>query len=220
MTVYGTPDPYTTSEAHATDDELASNIAANRGLPIGLPGAVAAARFVGATTSGAPTTGTFAKGDYIVDQTGTMWACTVAGSPGTWVDISSGRELAYAESSTQQTSIGTSFVDLTGLSITFTVRSRPVMVESFHPAVLSTIGVASSALLAFRDESNVDKKWALQNLPTANAFYIMTNRERINTPGTYTRKASLGRNGGSGTLTHGSNGSDAKYMAFIRAVEQ
>ena len=50
----------------------------------GLPGATAASRHAGATASGAPTTGTFAVGDFIVDQSGAMYVCIVAGTPGTW----------------------------------------------------------------------------------------------------------------------------------------
>ena len=50
----------------------------------GLPGATAASRHAGATASGAPTTGTFAVGDFVVDQTGAMYVCTIAGTPGTW----------------------------------------------------------------------------------------------------------------------------------------
>jgi len=50
----------------------------------GIPGATAASRHAGATASGAPTTGTFAVGDFIVDQSGAMYVCTVAGTPGTW----------------------------------------------------------------------------------------------------------------------------------------
>ena len=50
----------------------------------GLPGATAASRHAGATASGAPTSGTFAVGDYVVDQSGAMYVCTVAGTPGTW----------------------------------------------------------------------------------------------------------------------------------------
>ncbi|MFN2466142.1 MAG: beta strand repeat-containing protein [Candidatus Dormibacteria bacterium] len=50
-----------------------------------LTGAVAATRYVGGIASGAPTTGTFAVGDFVVDQTGKVWVCTVAGTPGTWV---------------------------------------------------------------------------------------------------------------------------------------
>jgi len=51
----------------------------------GQVGAQAASRYAGATISGAPTTGSFLVGDYVVDQTGGIWICTVAGSPGTWV---------------------------------------------------------------------------------------------------------------------------------------
>ena len=58
-------------------------------LPVvsgGLTGALAAARFVGGTASGSPSSGgPFAAGDFVVDQSGNMWVCTVAGSPGTWV---------------------------------------------------------------------------------------------------------------------------------------
>jgi hypothetical protein len=50
----------------------------------GLTGAVAASRWVGGTVSGAPTSGTFAVGDYVVSQTGTFYVCSVAGTPGTW----------------------------------------------------------------------------------------------------------------------------------------
>ena len=41
-------------------------------------------RWVGSTTTGAPTSGTFLLGDWIVDQTTTIWVCTTAGTPGTW----------------------------------------------------------------------------------------------------------------------------------------
>lgn len=51
----------------------------------GLTGAVNASRYAGATAGGAPTTGTFAVGDFVIDRTGAIWICTAAGSPGTWV---------------------------------------------------------------------------------------------------------------------------------------
>lgn len=50
----------------------------------GLTGATAASRYVGATASGAPTSGTFNTGDFCEDQTGTIWLCTTGGTPGTW----------------------------------------------------------------------------------------------------------------------------------------
>jgi hypothetical protein len=54
-----------------------------------LTGATAATRYVGGTTSGAPVSGTFAVGDFVVVQNGHIFVCTVAGSPGTWVDVGS-----------------------------------------------------------------------------------------------------------------------------------
>jgi hypothetical protein len=51
----------------------------------GLTGSVAASRYVGATATGAPTTGAHLVGDYVIAQDGAVWICTVAGTPGTWV---------------------------------------------------------------------------------------------------------------------------------------
>lgn len=45
----------------------------------------AAGRYVGNTVSGPPTSGAFLKGDWVTDQAGFNYICTVAGSPGTWV---------------------------------------------------------------------------------------------------------------------------------------
>lgn len=56
----------------------------------GPTGATAATRYAGATASGAPVSGTFAKGDYVIAQDGHAFVCTVAGSPGTWVDVAGG----------------------------------------------------------------------------------------------------------------------------------
>ena len=63
---------------------MAQSISQEAVVNTGLPGATAASRYAGATASGAPTTGTFAVGDFIIDQSGAMYVCTVAGTPGTW----------------------------------------------------------------------------------------------------------------------------------------
>jgi hypothetical protein len=55
--------------------------------PSGLTGATAASRYVGATASGAPASGTFALGDFVIDQSGKVWICTTAGTPGTWTQV-------------------------------------------------------------------------------------------------------------------------------------
>ncbi len=59
-------------------------------IPTQVAGAAAATRYVGGTASGAPASGAFLLGDFVVDQTGAIWICTVAGSPGTWVKVGSG----------------------------------------------------------------------------------------------------------------------------------
>jgi hypothetical protein len=53
----------------------------------GLLGATNSSRYVGATASGAPTTGIFVLGDWIIDLTGKVWICTTAGQPGTWTNL-------------------------------------------------------------------------------------------------------------------------------------
>jgi hypothetical protein len=61
------------------------------GRPAGLTGATQPTRFVGATATGAPSSGTFAAGDFVIAQNGAVWVCTVAGSPGTWVQANGSR---------------------------------------------------------------------------------------------------------------------------------
>jgi hypothetical protein len=72
----------------------------------GLTGATAASRYVGATASGAPTSGTFAVGDYAVAQNGHIWVCTAGGTPGTWVDAGSAGSLALGSTVTSETAYG------------------------------------------------------------------------------------------------------------------
>ncbi len=78
------------SKGSGSAQVFTSNVQAPALIASGLTGATAASRYVGATTSGAPGSGTFAKGDFVIDQTASMWVCTVAGSPGTWVQVSGG----------------------------------------------------------------------------------------------------------------------------------
>ena len=56
----------------------------------GPTGATAATRYAGGTTSGAPASGTFLKGDFVIAQDGSIYICTTAGSPGTWASVASG----------------------------------------------------------------------------------------------------------------------------------
>lgn len=98
-------------------------------IPLGLTGATAATRYVGGTTSGAPASGTFALGDFVIDQTGLVWVCTTAGSPGTWANASRNTELAYAENRSGTnitTTAQATATDITSCSITVPASTFPV----------------------------------------------------------------------------------------------
>ena len=58
----------------------------------GLTGATNPTRYVGGTTLGAPASGTFAVGDFVIDALGNIWVCVTAGTPGTWTNATKSRD--------------------------------------------------------------------------------------------------------------------------------
>lgn len=68
---------------------VAGNFTSVINVSTGLTGATAASRYVGGTASAAPASGTFAVGDFVISQTGDIYVCTGAGTPGTWVRVGS-----------------------------------------------------------------------------------------------------------------------------------
>lgn len=88
----------------------------------GLTGSVQASRYVGATTSGAPSTGAHLLGDWVIDLTGKIFICTTAGTPGTWTQVGASASAASVNT-TQTTSTAVfPYVDLTtvGPAVTLT----------------------------------------------------------------------------------------------------
>ncbi len=53
----------------------------------GLTGSVVASRYVGQTATVAPTTGAHLVGDFVTTTNGRVFVCSVAGTPGTWVEV-------------------------------------------------------------------------------------------------------------------------------------
>ena len=64
----------------------------------GLTGATAASRYAGATTSGAPASGSFSAGDFVIDRTGAIWICTAGGTgpAATWAQTGAAAAAASA----------------------------------------------------------------------------------------------------------------------------
>ena len=116
----------------------------------GLTGATAGnTRIVGATTSGAPITGTFAQGDVVVDQTGTIWICTTAGTPGTWTNEISNSLVVRSATATAGTGeftiYGTS--GITGQTITLPVSALNgalYQIKNLSPYTVNILGGTSS----------------------------------------------------------------------------
>ena len=64
--------------------------------------------------------------------------------------VSRGIELAYAEITASQTGItSTTGLDVTGLSITPTIRNRPILITAQLPSVAHSAGTATKYVLAF-----------------------------------------------------------------------
>lgn len=71
--------------------------------------------------------GTFAVSDSLFDSTAQEWVCSVAGNPGTWLAVGSGKVLASVSLAAQFTmAVDATVEDVTGASVTFTYDGRPV----------------------------------------------------------------------------------------------
>src|ERR1044071_10423548 len=113
----------------------------------------------------------------------------------------SGKELAYAEVSTEQSGIGGTLTDITGLTITFTVGTRPVHVESYSPVVYASAAPTNILLCICDGAGTVKKQTGFYFNNTLDSRFVIV-RERITAAGTYTRKLRAYRNVGSGNIFH------------------
>lgn len=167
------------------------------------------------TTTGAPSTGTHEVGRIAVDAVGRTYVCVTAGSPGTWRRVDGGRELARLESTTTQTGITTVTTLTDFASLPFTVVDYPVVVELFVPWIASaTAGLAGSLGIADATPTTLRVSGFTTAATTDRVEAIV--RERITTPGSYTRVGRIQRNSGSGTITvlAGTSTTVAEFRAY------
>lgn len=80
-----------------------TQVTVSNGIQANTPALCAPSRYVGGTTSGAPTSGTFLAGDLVVAQDGFVWVCAVGGTPGTWYRNGAGNYSATAIQTGAQT---------------------------------------------------------------------------------------------------------------------
>lgn len=121
----------------------------------GLTGATQASRYVGATTSGAPTTGTFLVGDFVIDRSAMVWICNNAGTPGTWkaagvIPVSGGSKVQSGSASATTSTSGTNiFIGTVTFPTAF--ATAPVVVACINSnfAIVSAIAAISPVTTGF-----------------------------------------------------------------------
>ena len=103
-------------------------------------GASADTRFMGATVSGVPASGTFNTGDFIVDRTGFIWVNTASGTPGTWSKVGGGSGITALTGDVTASGTGSVTATLVGTSNVESIISAntTVATNSSNIAALQT----------------------------------------------------------------------------------
>jgi len=114
------------------------------GQPMNLTGTGSATRFVGGTVSGPPVTGTFAVGDFVVTQAGTICVCTTAGTPGTWVSITPPQPRVVARARRATTAALASGTTLASSSAVASLTAVPVTAGRLYRVYTSSLLVYSN----------------------------------------------------------------------------
>jgi len=181
------------------------NVTAPALISSGLTGATVATRYVGGTTNGAPTSGTFAVGDFIIDQTATIWVCLTAGTPGTWWPLIEAHMVSRSATATAGPNEVTIFTGSTA-SQTISVIALPVDGATWtiinRSSVPVTAGFGASSMLPLGSTSSVTSlvvpvngAYSFINY-AAGQWYMTASNNLANTVGTLSVT-----NGGTGTTT-------------------
>lgn len=179
---------------------------------------------IGNSTSiaGAPTTGTWARGDQWLDSMGVFWTCTVAGTPGTWMPPI-GYEWAYSEltASMNITSTNNAAQQTIVPGVSRSYDGSPVMIEFYASRLDSP--ASSQTLLHLCDGTTNLGYFALMMGQTPQVVgAVATAKRRLTpTPGTHsynvtgwvsTGQGYIGAGPGNATLVH-----NPVYLRVTRA---
>lgn len=110
-------------------------------------------RYVGGTASGAPASGTYVAGDFVVSHDGHVYICTANGSPGTWSTWPAQGEIAYSQTSGTVVIASTNPASPTAVNagVTAAYTGVPIYVEVFAPTVVPPNVAGGSTTLALMD---------------------------------------------------------------------
>lgn len=147
-------------------------------------------RYVGGTTSGAPSTGTYVAGDFVVSHDGHVYICTATGTPGTWTTWAAqgGISTATASSAVNVTSTvaGTPTTVIAGVSATYT--GDPIFIEVFADQVGTPSVAGGFTTLEIMRDGSVLKNVGTVGTPAASQMVVPFYVQYPDTPsaGTHT----------------------------------
>lgn len=172
------------------------------------------------STAGAPTTGTWARGDQWLDSANYVWTCITAGTPGTWMPPV-GYEYAYAQGTAAvnvtATSEGTSNLILD--SGTRNYDGSPVYIE-FNCHVTATNPASAQVIFTLWDLSASTGLFAMVYASGANLNVAVHVRRRLTpTPGSHNYRIGAYCAQGTGSLVYGGPGGAGQWLPmYVRLV--
>jgi hypothetical protein len=111
-------------------------------------------RYVGGTAAGAPASGTYVAGDFVVSHDGHIYICTATGNPGTWSTWPAQGEIAYDQIagavSVASTSSASPTTIVAGSSVAYT--GVPIYIEAFSVNVKTPSVAGSSVSVVVRKD--------------------------------------------------------------------
>ena len=182
----------------------------------GLTGATAVSRYVGATASGAPTSGNFGVGDFVIDQTGAVWVCTAAGSPGTWRPPP-GYEIDYAQITSNASLTTTLSTVITGAAKTYDGNTI-IEIEFFAPFVDTPATINAYVRMFLADGGSAFTEVARATSPAAASNQGMVIGKQRITPsaGSHTYSVQAQTSTSTGTIHAGAGSGAAVAPSYMR----
>lgn len=134
--------------------------------------------------------------------------------------VAPAKELAYAQATADQTvTAGAGLTDITGLSITFTARHRPLTVEVWFPHIIIA-GAGSAILMLYQDGTALAQSNRVTvSAGNQNVAYSLSRRLSLTAGTSYTFTAKSQATTVNHTLKAGTGAGALTMPAFIRAVE-
>lgn len=179
------------------------------------------------STAGAPTTGTWARGDTWLDSNNLLWVCTTGGTPGLWKSMGQGQELHYSEGPTAMTTVtatsaAAAQVIIAGASVTY--DGSPIVIEAMIGAAAPPAAAGSYLMINLWDGSTDLGYLSYIQSPAASQLIVPTGvveRRLTPTAGAHTYSVRASVNAGSGQIysTAGAPGSSLPIsLRIVRAA--